>query len=114
MSKAGQKVIKYTHLEHVLKVPDTYVGSIESTQEEHYVLNDDGTKMVKKSINYTPGEYKIFDEILVNALDHYVRIKEKNPDLLFIDVSKIAMFVYMKKTLNCLEILTNTSVGLIA
>ena len=43
-----------------------------------------------------------------------VRIKEKNPDLLFIDVSKIAMFVYMKKTLNCLEILTNTSVGLIA
>jgi DNA topoisomerase II len=78
MSKASQKVIKYTHLEHVLKVPDTYVGSIESTQEEHYVLNDDGTKMVKKTINYTPGEYKIFDEILVNALDHYVRIKEKN------------------------------------
>ncbi len=78
MSKASQQVIKYTHLEHVLKVPDTYVGSIESTQEEHYVLNEDGTKMVKKNITYTPGEYKIFDEILVNALDHYVRIKEKN------------------------------------
>ena len=78
MSKSSQQVIKYTHLEHVLKVPDTYVGSIETTEEEHYVLNDDETKMVKKTIKYTPGEYKIFDEILVNALDHYVRIKEKN------------------------------------
>ena len=34
--------------------------------------------MDKKNIQYTPGEYKIFDEILVNALDHYIRIKEKN------------------------------------
>lgn len=78
MSKSSQQIKKYTHLEHVLKLPDTYVGSIESTQEEHYVLNSEGSKMEKTSIQYTPGEYKIFDEILVNALDHYVRIKEKN------------------------------------
>ena len=49
MSNSSQQVIKYTHLEHVLKVPDTYVGSIETTEEEHYVLNDDETKMVKKT-----------------------------------------------------------------
>ena len=78
MAKSSQKAIKYTHLEHVLKVPDTYVGSIETTSEEHYVLDDTTGKMTKKTITYTPGEYKIFDEILVNALDHYVRIKEKN------------------------------------
>ena len=78
MSNSSQQIKKYSHLEHVLKLPDTYVGSIEQTSEEHYVLNSDGTKMEKKSISYTPGEYKIFDEILVNALDHYVRIKEKN------------------------------------
>lgn len=78
MSKSSQQIKKYTHLEHVLKLPDTYVGSIESTEEEHYILNEEGTKMEKKSIKYTPGEYKIFDEILVNALDHYIRIKEKN------------------------------------
>ena len=78
MSNSSQQIKKYSHLEHVLKLPDTYVGSIEQTTEEHYVLNSDGTKMEKKPINYTPGEYKIFDEILVNALDHYVRIKEKN------------------------------------
>ena len=78
MSKSSQQIKKYSHLEHVLKLPDTYVGSIEETTEEHYVLSEDGSKMVKQPINYTPGEYKIFDEILVNALDHYVRIKEKN------------------------------------
>ena len=75
---SSQQIKKYTHLEHVLKIPDTYVGSTESTDEEHYILNEDGTKMEKKTIKYTPGEYKIFDEIMVNALDHYVRIKEKN------------------------------------
>jgi DNA topoisomerase-2 len=32
-------------------------------------------KMVKKSITYVPGLYKIFDEILVNSLDHSVRLK---------------------------------------
>ena len=33
--------------------------------------------MVKESITFCPGEYKIFDEILVNALDQYVRINQK-------------------------------------
>ena len=75
---SSQQFKKYSHLEHVLKLPDTYIGSIEKSNEEHYILNDDETKMDKKNIQYTPGEYKIFDEILVNALDHYIRIKEKN------------------------------------
>jgi len=73
----SQHIKKFTHLQHVLNLPDTYVGSIESTKEEHFVLNKDG-KMGKQEIKYTPGEYKIFDEILVNALDHCIRIKEKN------------------------------------
>ena len=35
------------------------------------------SKMEKKLIRYTPGEYKIFDEILVNSLDQIVRLKQK-------------------------------------
>tara|TARA_B100000795_G_scaffold269805_1_gene260475 strand:+ start:2944 stop:6378 length:3435 start_codon:yes stop_codon:yes gene_type:complete len=78
MSKSSQQIKKYTHLEHVLKLPDTYVGSTEETNEEQYVFNEIDMKMEKKPIKYTPGEYKIFDEVVVNALDHHVRIKEKN------------------------------------
>ena len=33
----------------------------------------DGEQMVKKNINITLGLYKIFDEVLVNAVDHWVR-----------------------------------------
>lgn len=62
-----------TDREHVLLRPGTYVGEIELTEAQMWVYTD---KMEKKTINYSPGFYKIFDEILVNALDHYRR----NPD----------------------------------
>ena len=70
-------ITKYTHVEHVLKISDTYVGSMDKTEEEHWIYNEELQKMEKKSIKYTPGEYKIFDEILVNSLDQIVRLKQK-------------------------------------
>jgi DNA topoisomerase II len=69
-------ITKYTHVEHVLKVSDTYVGSMDKTEEEIWVYADELKKMEKRKITYTPGEYKIFDEILVNALDQIVRLKQ--------------------------------------
>ena len=84
-SKDKSGITKYTHVEHVLKVSDTYVGSMEKTEEEHWVYNQEENKMEKRKITYTPGEYKIFDEILVNALDQIVRLKqliEKGEDLI--------------------------------
>lgn len=84
-SKDKSGITKYTHVEHVLKVSDTYVGSMEKTEEEHWVYNQEENKMEKQKITYTPGEYKIFDEILVNALDQIVRLKqliEKGEDLI--------------------------------
>jgi len=70
-------ITKYTHVEHVLKISDTYVGSMDKTEEEHWIYNEELQKMEKKLIKYTPGEYKIFDEILVNSLDQIVRLKQK-------------------------------------
>jgi DNA topoisomerase-2 len=52
---------KLTHREHILKRPDTYVGSLEFEQ----------------SIGMSPGMYKIVDEILVNAFDEYIRDPKK-------------------------------------
>eukprot|EP00913_Durusdinium_trenchii_P024114 g22647.t1 len=37
------------------------------------VYSDKDRSIEQKSINYVPGLYKIFDEILVNAADNYVR-----------------------------------------
>lgn len=58
---------KHTPLEHILARPDTYVGSVESETERQWVFM--GEKMEQKNLTYVPGLYKIYDEILVNALD---------------------------------------------
>ena len=68
---------KLTHLEHVLKRPATYIGSIEKNTEECYIIdksNADEKKIVKRVIETIPGLIKIIDEILVNAIDQYTRL----------------------------------------
>ena len=68
-----RKYVKLDQREHVLKRPGMYVGSLEPDEATLWV--HDGGKMKKSKIEYTSGLYKIFDEVLVNALDHVVRVK---------------------------------------
>ena len=70
--KKLKKYQKKSQLEHILDLPDTYIGSIELTKERRYVLDDEGN-MIEKDVEYVPGFYKIVDEIIVNARDHKVR-----------------------------------------
>lgn len=76
MSKSTQNVSelyqKKNHVEHILDIPDTYIGSVEKNIETLFIL-DDNDKMLKKEIKYVPGLHRIFEEILLNAFDHTVR-----------------------------------------
>ena len=67
---------KKTQYEHIIDVPDTYIGSIENTELETWILNEEKNKFVFKNIQYVPGLYKIFDEVLVNAIDQHVRVEK--------------------------------------
>jgi len=69
---------KMTPHEHVLALPDTYIGGIEEDVHRMWVYDQENNKMIAKDIKYVPGLYKIFDEILVNARDHSVRDKTCN------------------------------------
>lgn len=62
-----EKVQKLSHLEHVLVRPDSYVGPVVPTQEPYWLLQ--GDVFEKKDVHYPPALLKIFDEILVNAID---------------------------------------------
>ena len=73
---------KLSHLEHILTVPDTYIGDIEECTSNVWCFNETTKKMEKRELTYIPGMYKLFDEIIVNAFDQYIRIKEKNDDSL--------------------------------
>ncbi|KAK7403125.1 DNA topoisomerase 2 [Neonectria punicea] len=64
---------KLTQLEHIIKRPDTYIGSVEKTDQQMWVFNKQTSLMEYRSVNFVPGLYKIFDEILVNAADNKQR-----------------------------------------
>lgn len=72
MIDASKKYVKKSHIEHILDRPDTYVGSIEPVTETLYVINNTNDCMIKEDIQYTPGLFKIFDEILCNAYDQSI------------------------------------------
>jgi DNA topoisomerase-2 len=76
-SSAASKYKKLSHREHILQLPDTYIGSIETHDEWRWVYDPASQKMVHKYIKFNPGFYKIFDEIIVNARDARVRSLEK-------------------------------------
>ena len=71
MSTSLSKYQKLTDREHILKKPDTYIGSIENTDHDDYVFNDG--KIISKEFQYIPGLYKLFDEGIVNCRDHVIR-----------------------------------------
>ena len=55
---------KKTQLEHILLRPDTYIGSVEPMKQNMWVYDAEKEAIVSKEITYTPGLYKIFDELL--------------------------------------------------
>jgi DNA topoisomerase-2 len=62
-----ETIRKISHIEHILKRPDSYVGPTARTTEQYWVLEE--SKFVQKNVSYSPALLKIFDEILVNAID---------------------------------------------
>ena len=79
---ATEQYQKLTQLEHIIKRPDTYIGSVERTQECLWVFNSETSQMEMRKVSFVPGLYKIFDEILVNAADN----KQRDPTMKVIKV----------------------------
>lgn len=80
-----ESVQKLTHIEHVLKRPDSYVGPVDLSTEPYWIL--DGKKFEKKNLKYSPALLKIFDEILVNAIDRN-SLHPKNVTAISVSVDK--------------------------
>jgi DNA topoisomerase-2 len=64
---------KLSQREHILQLPDTYIGSRDSHREHRWIWNAADSRMEWREVNFNPGLFKIFDELIVNALDHVVR-----------------------------------------
>ena len=94
--KISQKYQRKSDREFILLRPDSYVGSMEKETTEQWIYNRDSRRMNKEHLTYTPSFLKIFDEILVNAIDHHVRSESNEKDDYYmnnIKVTKIKIIV---------------------
>jgi len=60
---------RLSHVEHILKRPDTYVGSLAPEPGNYWVR--DGERFKLSELSVSPALVKIFDEVLVNAIDQH-------------------------------------------
>jgi|688.fasta_scaffold03638_11 DNA topoisomerase-2 len=94
-SSLSSKYQKMTDMEHILKKPDTYIGSVQMTEcTEYTALMNSGisaatgteTSIGLATFSHIPALYKLVDEGLVNMRDHVIRqaqaIKDSKPDAL--------------------------------
>ena len=71
---------KLDHREHVMMRPGMYVGSMDVERCDAWVHDAQEGRMVKREVAYVPALLKVFDEVLMNAVDHSVRLKtQKEP-----------------------------------
>ncbi len=73
------KYKKHELRSHIYSRPAMYIGTIEPNTIETFVV-DNSDKIVKRQITYIPGLFKIFDEAIVNAIDHSVRTRKDLAD----------------------------------
>ncbi len=65
--------VKLSPIEHVLKKPGMYVGDLDFRNEKQFIYNIKTNKIEQKQISWSPGLYKIVDELVVNAYDQSIR-----------------------------------------
>jgi DNA topoisomerase-2 len=66
--------LQLSQIEHILKRPDSYIGSVETITQVMWTFDSDTKHMVNREVKYVPGFFKIIDEILVNAADNKVSL----------------------------------------
>ena len=64
-------IVSLSDVEHVLKRPNMYIGSVEPAKKEEWIIEND--KLIKKEITYTEGLLKIINEVIDNAIDEGLR-----------------------------------------
>lgn len=75
MSKR-RKVTQITALEHA-KRKSMWTGSKKIQEIEMYIFDDKLKKFKLQKIKFAPTFYKIIDEVIVNAIDHWVNFPKK-------------------------------------
>ncbi len=74
-TETDKKYKKHELRTHIYSRPSMYIGTIDPNTIDTYIV-DDNDIIVKTNITFIPGLFKIFDEAVVNAIDHSVRTRK--------------------------------------
>ena len=92
MAKSIEQTFKkLSEVEHALKRPGRYIGSITPHTSEEYipeVKSATDVKMQKRTVTYNPGFLKLFDEVISNSADHSKRPEGKGLDTIRVEVDQ--------------------------
>ncbi len=73
----AQKYVKLKHEEQILLRPGMYIGPVDKDVSPYYLFDTEEKRIVlKDNVTFVPGLNNIVDEILVNTLDHAIRMQE--------------------------------------
>lgn len=81
-----------TPVEHVLKRPGRYLGSVKPHTADSWVVSETPNapdKMVMQSVTWNPGLLKMFDEVISNAVDHSKRPQGKHLDTIKVEIDRV-------------------------
>lgn len=78
---------KLTDVEHVLKRPGRYIGSVKPHTAWTYVVSAE-ERMVKQELTWNPGFVKLFDEVVSNSVDHSKRPEGKHLDSIKVEIDR--------------------------
>ena len=81
--------VKLSPIEHILKKPGMYIGDIDFRNEKQFIYNK---SIIHKEITWSPGLYKIVDELIVNAYDQSIRDKTLNIISVVLDNKSFSIF----------------------
>ena len=73
-TETDKKYKKHELRTHIYSRPSMYIGTIDPNTIDTYII-DDTEQIIKSNITFIPGLFKIFDEAVVNAIDHSVRTR---------------------------------------
>ncbi len=78
---------KLTEREHILKRPTMYIGAVDLTTSNEYILSDND-KMEHKEIEFVPGLIKIINEIIDNSVDVAIKSNFKSSTEILIKMER--------------------------
>lgn len=84
-----QKFQKLDEIEHCLKRPGRYLGSVTPHTAETWIVDEKSNKMTRSTITWSPALLKLFDEIISNSVDFSKTAEGKHLDTIKVTVDRL-------------------------